>query len=110
MSKILSAAFLFGAGFMANFGYQRSPDELLAMMGIPFFGILAGVGFLALAGILFLFVFWLWMLIDCLRRDFKNDVEKIVWVLVLVFLHLLGAIIYYFVVKISNKTAKGKKK
>ena len=54
--------------------------------------------------------FWLVMLIDCLKRDFRKDIEKVVWVLVLVFLHLLGALVYYFVVKINDKKIVGKKK
>lgn len=50
------------------------------------------------------------MLTDCLKRDFKKDYEKIVWVLVMIFLHLLGAIIYYFVVKVSEKKIVKEKK
>ncbi len=45
------------------------------------------------------FAFWIWMLVDCLNRDFKNNSDKIVWVIVFVFLGLFGAAIYYFVVK-----------
>ena len=41
-------------------------------------------------------VFWLWMLIDCLKRDFK---DKMLWVILLVFLNILGAILYFFFVK-----------
>ena len=56
-------------------------------------------------------IFWIYMLIDCLKRDFKKDVEKIAWVLVLIFLHILGAMIYYFVVKAGEKKEmKGRKK
>ena len=55
-------------------------------------------------------IFWICMLIDCLKRDFKKDIEKIAWVLVLIFLHILGAIIYYFVVKVGDKENSRKKK
>lgn len=41
-------------------------------------------------------VFWLWMLIDCLMREF-NGSDKIVWVLVIIFLSIIGALIYFFV-------------
>jgi len=57
--------------------------------------------FFVLIGIalgIFIFVFWLLMLIDCLKRKFKSDGEKIAWILVLIFVHIIGAIIYYFVV------------
>jgi len=49
-----------------------------------------------------LWVFWIWMIVDCAKRDFKNDGDKIVWILVLVFLGILGAIIYFFVIKNKN--------
>ncbi|MEK6822281.1 MAG: PLDc N-terminal domain-containing protein, partial [Nanoarchaeota archaeon] len=38
------------------------------------------------------FVFWIAMLIDALQRKMEST-EKIVWVLVIVFLHALGALI-----------------
>lgn len=51
--------------------------------------------------ILLLFtIFWLWMLIDCIRRDFG---DKTLWIILLVFLNILGAILYYFFVKRKNK-------
>lgn len=42
-------------------------------------------------------IFWIWMLIDCLMNPRITGVEKLVWVLVIFFLHLLGAIIYFAV-------------
>lgn len=41
-------------------------------------------------------IFWLWMLVDVLISN-KNTNEKILWFLVVFFLHLLGALIYFFV-------------
>lgn len=56
---------------------------------------------------LFLFVFWWWMLIDCIKRDFG---EKTLWILLIIFLNLLGGVLYYFLVKrkasISTATQK----
>jgi hypothetical protein len=49
----------------------------------------------AILGIL-VFAFWLWMLIDCLGKEFKGN-EKIVWVLVIVLLNWIGALIYFIV-------------
>lgn len=69
-------------------------------------------GFLAIFAKFFLFlavigiitsIFWLWMLIDCLKRDFKKDSDKILWALVIFFLHFVGAVIYYFVVRAEDK-------
>ena len=53
------------------------------------------------------FVFWIWMLVDCARRDFKKSDEKFIWVLITVFVQIIGAIIYYFVVKRKDKKMKG---
>ena len=41
-------------------------------------------------------VFWLWMLIDAILSP-RRGAEKIVWVLVVLFLHFLGALVYYFI-------------
>ena len=45
------------------------------------------------------FVFWILMLVDCVKKKFKEDTEKIIWVLVIIFTGIIGALIYYFVVK-----------
>ena len=78
-----------------------------------FTGLISGFIFLMLfiivIGIL-LFVFWIVMLIDCAKRNFKRDSDKVVWILVIIFLNLLGASIYYFVVKINDKRIVKKKK
>ena len=62
-------------------------------------GAVAGVGalmivFWAIAIIGTIFV--VWMLIDCLTSSLPTN-EKILWTLVIIFLHLLGALIYFFV-------------
>ena len=44
-------------------------------------------------------VFWIWMLIHAITNKALTDTEKIVWVLVVLFLHFLGALIYFFVAK-----------
>ena len=78
------------------------------MLGTLIGGIILLVMLAAIFAIL-ISVFWIWMLIDCLKRGFKNDNDKIVWVLVIVFLSVLGAAIYYFVVKINDKKTVRKK-
>ena len=45
------------------------------------------------------FVFWLWMLVHAITNKGISDVEKIMWVLVIIFLPLIGSIIYFFVGK-----------
>lgn len=45
------------------------------------------------------FIFWLMMLLDCVKRDFAKPNDKVIWVLVIIFIQAIGALIYYFVVK-----------
>lgn len=42
------------------------------------------------------FVFWLWMLIDAIQNPRLDGTQKVVWVLVVIFLPFLGPIIYFF--------------
>jgi prolipoprotein diacylglyceryltransferase len=58
---------------------------------------------LIVAVVVLAFIFWIWMIVDCAKRSFKNENDKVVWILVIVLLQILGAIIYYFAVKISKK-------
>ena|SRR2546421_726806 len=44
-------------------------------------------------------IFWVWMLIDCATNKTLRDNQKIGWILAILFTHLIGAIIYYFVVR-----------
>lgn len=44
-----------------------------------------------------LFGFWLWMLIHAIQNRGLNDSERILWVIVIVFVNLIGALIYFFV-------------
>ena len=79
-------------------------------------GFIAGMILLFLAMIaviILMFVFWILMLIDCAKRNFKKDNEKVIWIIVIALLGALGAVIYYFVVKINDKKLekiKSKKK
>jgi len=63
--------------------------------------------FFILIGILVLlvlstFVFWFAMIIDCCGRKFNKGVERIIWLLVILFTHLIGATIYYFLIRRYN--------
>jgi uncharacterized SAM-binding protein YcdF (DUF218 family) len=44
-----------------------------------------------------LFAFWIWMLISAVQNKGLSEGEKIAWVLVIVFVHWLGALLYFFV-------------
>ena len=44
-------------------------------------------------------VFWIAMLVDCLKKSFKESNEKLIWVIIIVFLNIIGAILYWSVIK-----------
>lgn len=50
-------------------------------------------------------IFWLWMLVDVLTRKDKafpgrnKGSERLIWVIVIVFLNIIGAALYYFLVR-----------
>lgn len=61
------------------------------------------ISILAVIGLL-LFVFWIWMLIDAIQNKGLTDGEKIGWVLAIVFLHFLGALLYFFIGRSKRNT------
>ncbi|MDB6021706.1 MAG: hypothetical protein JWQ04_1563 [Pedosphaera sp.] len=44
---------------------------------------------------LVVFIFWIWMLVDCIRNDRLDSNQRIIWALVIFFLYGLGALIYF---------------
>jgi hypothetical protein len=62
------------------------------------FGIF-GLFFALVAGALVVaaFAFWIWMLVHAITNKGIGDGEKIAWVLVILFLHFIGALIYFFI-------------
>lgn len=55
------------------------------------------LGFLPLIFVALIFSFWVSALVDMLQNTAIQGTEKIVWVLVIIFLNVLGAIIYFFI-------------
>lgn len=54
------------------------------------------------------FVFWIFMIIDVAKRKFKQNTDKVVWILVVILAGVIGAAIYYFVVKRKDKKKENK--
>jgi hypothetical protein len=50
------------------------------------------------------FVFWICMLISVIQNKGLTETEKIVWVIVVVLLHVLGALIYFIVAHDKRNT------
>lgn len=42
-------------------------------------------------------ILWLWALQDILRSDFKTDIDKLVWVIVVAVLPIVGAVLYLLI-------------
>lgn len=63
--------------------------------------------------VLFSLIGWILALVDCVKRQFKGENEKIIWILIIVLVGIIGAIIYYFMVyrkaKAEEKKVEAKK-
>ena len=65
--------------------------------------VFAFAGIVWLLGIISLIAV-IWVIYDVLTKQKRMpDVEKVIWILVVLFLNLIGAIVYYFVVKANHK-------
>ncbi len=62
-------------------------------MGIELY--IYGIAALAVLG------FWIWMLVDAIRRPKFPD--KILWVLVIIFTFIVGAVVYFLLIKRQDK-------
>jgi len=71
--------------------------------------LLYGLMILSVVAIILFFVFWVLMIVDCAKRNFKGENDKVVWILVIVLLGFIGATMYYFAVKASDKKETKKK-
>ncbi|NPE29409.1 PLDc_N domain-containing protein [Methanococcoides sp. SA1] len=40
-------------------------------------------------------IFWVWMLIDCVMNEPSQGNDKLIWVIIIVFTQLIGALIYF---------------
>jgi hypothetical protein len=49
-------------------------------------------------------IFWIWMLIDCAINKRISETQKIIWVVVIFFTHLLGALLYFFLGRSARQT------
>ena len=54
-----------------------------------------------------LMVFWVWMLVDCATKEPSAGNEKIIWILVIIFTHWIGALIYFLVRRRQRKREFG---
>lgn len=52
-------------------------------------------------------IFWIWVLIDCLTKEASEGSDKVAWVLFILFVPLVGALVYYFVRRPERVKALG---
>jgi hypothetical protein len=71
-----------------------------------------GLGILEFFLVLFLaplallaFAFWIWMLVHAITNNGLTDIEKLIWVIVILFTHFIGAVIYFFVGRPKRRMA-----
>ncbi len=61
--------------------------ELLIFIPILLF---LGIG---LAGL----IFWIWMIVDCAVNEPSEGMDKLVWIVIIVFTNWIGALIYFLI-------------
>jgi hypothetical protein len=72
---------------------QPMPDPIAAAKVFAFFYFIL-MGGMCFFGVL-LFAFWIWMIVDCVTNEPPSN-DKIVWVLIVIFLNWIGATVYFF--------------
>ncbi len=109
MKKIIASLSLFALpvlasaqGYMMNYyrggynGFQSNTSWLVfPLLLIPLIWICFCI---------FVFVFWLVMLIDAIKNS--PEKMKLIWVIVIIFTWIIGALIYYFVEKRPREKEK----
>lgn len=78
-------------------------DLLFWPFSAAYFGVKMIVGILLL-------IFWIWMIVDVVQRKFKNQTEKVLWIVGVILLNWVGALVYYIVIRALNPIGLAKKK
>jgi hypothetical protein len=52
-------------------------------------------------------VFWVWMLVDCAMHEPSTGNDKLIWIIVIVLTHFIGALIYFFARRPQRKQLFG---
>ena len=53
-------------------------------------------------------IFWIWMLIDCVSKETNEGNNRLIWVLIIIFTHWIGALIYLIVRRPQRKAETGR--
>ena len=71
----------------------------MVYFGLLWFLLVIIIWALAIGGM----IFWIIMLVDVAKRKFPKGDDKTVWILIVALAGLIGAIIYYFMIKKKSK-------
>lgn len=41
--------------------------------------------------------FWIWMIVECATKEPSQGNDKVVWIVIIIFAQVIGALIYYFI-------------
>ena len=52
-------------------------------------------------------IFWIWMIIEAATKEASEGNDKITWIIIIVFTHVLGALLYFFVRRPKRKADLG---
>lgn len=52
--------------------------------------------------------FWIWMIVDCATNEPQGNDNKIVWILIIVLTHFIGALIYFFARRPERRRTLGR--
>ena len=89
--------------------YAMGAVEVGAILVASFIGILF-FWFIVACAVFAGAIFWVWMFIDCLSREkYDEQNDKLIWVIVMLFASIFGAILYFFIVRRKLKGKSNKK-
>ena len=72
-------------------------DEAAAAAASGFMGLICCIWVVAALVGIASFAIWVWMLIDCITNEPSEGNDKVIWLLIILLLHGLGAVLYYFI-------------
>jgi hypothetical protein len=61
-------------------------------------------GLLLLPVALLAFAFWIWMIVDCAKHETEGS-TKITWLLIILFVGVVGAPLYFFIRRVPRRSA-----
>lgn len=62
------------------------------------------IGLIALLGT----IFWIWMIVDCATNEPSEGNDKVIWLLVIILTHFIGALIYFFARRPERRRTAGR--